>query len=306
VVVLGVAEAPDLTRMAAVRATVARCDPFLPPGPETMTMRARLDAQEQILLRERDDRAEHEALKDLTFFIDWDRRIAGLRWGAPAASWLGDGDFSRKWAEGADAGSDCRCSLDPEEPCRVFEAEGPHGGFEVVARFYQGTLAGLDVCQVYTGGDLSAIVKFFARRYVRAHSKAQASAFLAGGGNVPAARALIFGQAPGPVITLERSADSCSVRYRSGKLLSQREADEKAAREKQEQEAQRTRGERIRKGWAPGDCVVWDCRGGCAYRGTVKKTSSERYQVSVTQAEDDPRSVGNDLWVPARELFDCP
>ncbi len=294
---------PDLERLRRVQDTLARCDPFMGAGLETMAMRERIARITENLERARDDRAEREALKDLTFFIGWDARIAKLSWGKPRAEFPGQAEFAAAWAQGADAGSECHCSLDPEEPCRAFESEGSHGGFEVVARFYRERLLGVDLCQVFTGPDLSAIYGFFARRYPKAHTKAQAAAFLAGGGAV---REVAFGQGPGLRVILARGADTCSVRYRDGGLLKQQEQDELAEKKRKEEEARRAREERVRRGWQPGECVQWDCEASCAFRGTVRKREERRYLVVITAAEEEGRQVGTAVWVRAQELYDCP
>jgi hypothetical protein len=294
---------PDLEAMKRVDQLMAGCDSFMEAGLEVMAMRERVARIRDNLLRARDDRAEREALKDLSFFIGWDAKIAKLPWGKARGDFPGTGECAAAWGQGTDAGSDCHCSLDPDEPCRAFESEGSHGGFEVVARFYRERLWGVDLCQVFTGPDLASIYNFFARRYAKDHTKAQAAAFLSGGGAV---REVAFGKGSGLRVILARGADTCSVRYRDGALLLLKEQDELAEKKRKEEEAQRARDERVKRGWQPGDCVQWECDISCAFRGNVRKRDGQRYLVVISAADEEGRQVGNAVWVRGQELYDCP
>jgi hypothetical protein len=297
--------APDLQVMRRIQATLGACDAFLPAGQATMDMRARLDKQERELLRRRDDELERVALRELTFFIDWDRAVGGLVWGAKRAAWQGKGEFARRWETGKDAGEQCRCSLDPEEPCRVFSAEGAAGGFEVVARFHRDRLAGVDLCDVYVGPQLPNIYRFFARRYEAEHGDAEGATFLAGGGG-PHSRGVRFARPPEVLVELERSVDSCTVRYRSASVQGEIDGDRKAEREAQARAKLQARAERLRRGWEVGACVRWACAPQCDYTGRVRARRGETYRVSITRSETDRREEGSERSVPAEELFDCP
>jgi hypothetical protein len=303
--VLAAAEAADLAGMDRIGKARAGCDPFLPAGQQTVEMRARLDRMEQRLVNARDDRLEKKSLADLTFFIEWDQAVQALSWPAPAKDWFGDSAFKAKWDTGSDAGADCRCSLDPEEPCRVFEQEGPAGGFEVVARFYKDRLAGLDLCGVFMGDRAEPIFRFFSRRYEKAHKGREAVAFLSGAGAAGWTPGVRFIK-PGVLeVTLERSTDVCTIRYRSLLVASQREKDERANATKVAEERQRSRAERIQRGWRSGACVRWDCEPACRYSGRVRTRKDNRYLVTVGRSQDDPREEGSDVWLKESELYDC-
>lgn len=313
--VLSSVEVPDLRAGNRMNELLERCRPWMPPGTQTEAVARRLAAIRADLVRRKDDREERAALRDLTFFIGWDRAIRALPWGRKLGerlreSWMGHNAFQRQWEKGRDAGSECRCSLDPDEPCRSFEEQGPHGGFEVVARFYRDQLAGVDVCQVYTGGNVEPLYRFYKRRYRAAHNQRRAAVFLAGGSRDPDARGVRFGKPDGIQVTLERSHDTVTVRYRHGTVLAQRERDEAATRERREQQRRKRREERIRAGWKPGDCVQWDCVDvleglDCAYSGNVLERKGDRYRIRVIEAEDDPAARGADLLVDQDHIVDC-
>ncbi len=303
--VLSGVEASDLQAMERIKAALKVCDPVVPAGIETVEMRGRLERMEQRLVDERDDRVEKKALADLTFFIEWDRAVQKLPWAGPRKGWTGKGAFLAKWDEGSDAGSNCHCSLDPDEPCREFESEGPAGGFEVVARFHAERLAGVDLCQVYTGDKLEPVFRFFARRYRKAHSGREAADFLAGPGSAGQIRSVRF-KKPGAIqVTLERSTDSCTVRYRSVRMLADKKEDERAARAREARERKKARKERIRRGWRPGECVRWECDPVCQYEGRIKTRRKSRYQVTITGSRENPRQEGSDVWVVEGEIYDC-
>ncbi len=308
--VLSRADLPDLQAVARVREVARRCDPFMAAGQDLVNMRERVDRREELLVRQRDDREEKKALKDLTFFIRWDRAVRKLAWGKARKDWAstsrGAGAFSKMWAAGKDAGADCRCTLDPEEPCRVFEEEGPHGGFEVVARFYEGRLSGIDLCQVFVGSNVPALYRFFSRRYRKAHGGSEAARFLSGGGGTGGGiQSVRFGREAEMVVILECGPDVCTVRYRHGPTISARERDAEQARKRQEQQRRRARQKRIRRGWRPGDCVKWDCARTCRYTGRVKLRRKNRYLVEIIKDQDDPRVKGTNAWVGQKDLYDC-
>ncbi|HOX43028.1 MAG TPA: hypothetical protein PK668_05500 [Myxococcota bacterium] len=298
-------EAKDLEQMRRIQAALGGCDPFLPAGQRSVDLRARLDDQERALLQVRDDELERAALKELTFFIEWDKAIRGLSWGAKRAGWLGRGEFARRWATGQDAGEACRCSLDPEEPCRVFPAEGPAGGFEVVARFHRERLVGVDVCDVYAGASLGNIYRFYARRFDPQHDDTQGAAFLSGVSSGPTTQGVRFLK-PGEVaVDLERAADTATVRYRSAKALEEMEKDRLAEREQQAQALRKAREDRLRRGWEVGACVRWGCDPECDYTGRIKLRQQERYLITITKSEGDPREEGSDRSVAPAQIFDC-
>jgi hypothetical protein len=297
---------PHLDAVARVRQAVKDCDPFMPAGMDLVNMRERIDRREELLLRQKDDREEKKALKDLTFFIRWDRAMRKLSWGKPRKNWAGTGPFSRLWAGGKEAGANCRCTLDPDEPCRAFEEGGARGGFEVVARFYGDHLSGVDLCQVLVGRNIPALYGFFSRRYQKSHSGSEAALFLSGGGGTGGGiRSVRFGSRDRLVVTLECGQDTCTVRYRHGPTLAARERDEKLAREREEDKQQKDRQKRIRRGWRPGDCVHWDCAKTCRYTGRVKKRSQGRYLVEIIRDQDDPKVKGTNVWAEEKDLYDC-
>jgi hypothetical protein len=293
-------EIPDLDRMKQVRKVLMLCDPVLKAGMETMAVRKRLDEIDDHLMRKRDDRLERKALKSLTFFVEWDKAINGLKFGNAAAGWEGKDHFFNKWKTGRDAAEDCRCTLDPDEPCKVFEEDSSHGGFEVVARFYKDKLSGVDLCQVYAGTNLSAIYRFFIRRYKKAHSNRQAAVFLSGaGGEVK------FGKISKRIVYLSCSSGSCSVKYRHGPALAAMQEQERQERLERQQIKEKARKARIKKGWSKHDCVKWECDPECLFEGNVITSKKGRYQITVRRADEDPRAVGNHVWVAQEELFDC-
>jgi hypothetical protein len=297
---------PDLEAVTRVRKMAKRCDPFMVAGMDLMNMRERIDRREELLVRMRDDREEKKALKDLTFFIRWDRVVRKLGWGKPRKGWSKKGAFSKMWSKGKDAGSNCRCTLDPEEPCRAFEEEGPRGGFEVVARFYRQRLSGVDLCQVFVGRNIPALYRFFSRRYKKAHGGSAAARFLAGGGGTGGGiQSVRFGNQAKLLVTLECGQDVCTVRYRHGPALAAREKDEKLARQREEDRQRKARQKRIHRGWRAGDCVNWDCAKTCRYTGRVKLRRKGRYLVEIVKDLDDPKLKGTNTWVPQKELYDC-
>jgi hypothetical protein len=304
--VLSRADLPDLEAVSRVRKMAKRCDSFMAAGMDLVNMRERIDRREELLVRKRDDREEKKALKDLTFFIRWDRVVRKLAWGKPRKGWAGKGAFSQMWEKGKDAGANCRCTLDPEEPCRAFEEEGPRGGFEVVARFYDKRLSGIDLCQVFVGRNIPALYRFFSRRYKKAHGGSEAARFLAGGGGTGGGiQGVRFGNQSKLVITLECGQDVCTVRYRHGPSLAARDKDEKLARKRQEEGQKKARQKRIRRGWRAGDCVNWDCAKTCRYTGRVKLRRKGRYLVEIVKDLDDPKLKGTNTWVEQGELYDC-
>jgi hypothetical protein len=297
---------PDLDAVSRVRKMAKSCDPFMAAGMDLVNMRERIDRREELLVRMRDDREEKKALKDLTFFIRWDRVVRLLAWGKPRKGWSGKGAFSKMWGAGKDAGANCRCTLDPEEPCRAFEEEGPRGGFEVVARFYNQRLLGVDLCQVFVGRNIPALYRFFTRRYKKDHSGSAAARFLSGGGGTGGGiQSVRFGHQSKLVVTLECGPDVCTVRYRHGPLLSARDKDEKLARKHEEEKQKKARQKRIRRGWRAGDCVNWDCAKTCRYTGRVKLRRKGRYLVEIVKDLDDPKLKGTNTWVQQKELYDC-
>jgi hypothetical protein len=294
---------PDLEALKRAKEITAACDAHISMGTDTVKMRKHLDQRESLLLREKDDRDEKLALRGLGFFIEWVKALRKLPWGKPRKAWTGQGSFNEKWGRGRDAGADCRCSLDPEEPCRVFEEEGPHGGFEVVARFYQDKLEGVDICQVHAGDTFPVIYRFYKRRYHKTHGNRAAAAFLSSAGKVS------FGRGKQLRVDLERFSDSVTVRYRHAPLQAMRLKEEKLARTKELKSRKQARRDRIKKGWQPGDCVRWDCgtsrRSDCIYTGTVKVKKGNKYHVVVTESESDPVKQGRYLWVKEDKLLDC-
>jgi len=297
---------PDLEAVARVRKMSKRCDSFMVAGLDLVNMRERIDRREELLIRKRDDREEKKALKDLTFFIRWDRVVRKLGWGKPRKGWTGKGAFAQMWGKGKDAGANCRCTLDPEEPCRAFEGEGPRGGFEVVARFYGQRLSGIDLCQVFVGRNVPALYRFFSRRYKKAHSGSEAARFLAGGGGTGGGiHSVRFGSRAKLVVTLECGQDICTVRYRHGPSLDARDRDENLARRRENEKQRKARQKRIRRGWRAGDCVNWDCAKTCRYTGRVKLRRKNRYLVEIIKDLDDPKLKGTNTWVEQKELYDC-
>lgn len=304
--VLSRAGLPDLDAVSRVRKMAKRCDPFMAAGMDLVNMRERIDRREELLVRKRDDREEKKELKDLTFFIRWDRVVRKLAWGKPRKGWAGKGAFFQMWEKGKDAGADCRCTLDPEEPCRAFEEEGPRGGFEVVARFYNQRLSGIDLCQVFVGRNIPALYRFFSRRYKKAHSGPEAARFLAGGGGTGGGiQGVRFGHQAKLIVTLECGQDVCTVRYRHGPSLTARDKDEKLARKREGEKQKKARQKRIRRGWRAGDCVNWDCAKTCRYTGRVKLRRKGRYLVEIVKDLDDPKLKGTNTWVEQEELYDC-
>ena len=304
--VLSRVDLPDLDAVTRVRKIAKSCDPFMAAGMDLVNMRERIDRREELLVRMRDDREEKKALKDLTFFIRWDRVVRKLGWGKPRKGWSNQGAFPKMWNKGKDAGSNCRCTLDPEEPCRAFEEEGPRGGFEVVARFYNQRLSGIDLCQVFVGRNIPALYRFFSRRYKKAHGGSAAARFLAGGGGTGGGiQSVRFGNQRKLLITLECGQDVCTVRYRHGPALAAQEKDEKLARKREEDRQRKARQMRIRRGWRAGDCVNWDCAKTCRYTGRVKLRRKGRYLVEIVKDLDDPKLKGTNTWVPQKELYDC-
>jgi hypothetical protein len=303
--VLSAVEGGDLKAMAEIKQAREGCDPVVAAGNETVQMRDRLERMEQRLVDARDDKLEEEALADLTFFIEWDKAIGVLPWAKKNQGWQGRGVFADKWKKGEDAGPDCRCTLDPDEPCRAFEQEGPAGGFEVVARFFSGKLSSVDLCQVYTGSQIESVYRFFARRYKKRHSGKQAATFLAGSGGAGSNRGVRF-EKPGELeIVLERSTDTCTVRYRSQRMLAAMKVADKAEQAVKASERAVERKKRIAEGWRPGQCVRWDCEPVCKYRGRAKTRGKGRYLVTITDAKANRRKEGSDVWVKADRLFDC-
>lgn len=304
--VLSRVDLPDLEAVARVRELAGLCDPFVAAGLDLVNMRERVDRREALLLRQRDDREEKQALEDLAFFIRWDRAIRKLAWGKSRKAWAGAGAFFKMWAGGEDAGSSCRCTLDPQEPCRVFQEEGSRGGFEVVARFYADRLSGVDLCQVFVGRNIPALYRFFSRRYTKSHDGSEAARFLAGGGGTGGGiQSVRFGQHSKLVVTLECGQDICTVRYRHGPTLSARDQDQEEARRRAEEKRKRSRQNRIRRGWKPGDCVKWDCAKTCRYTGRVKLRRRGRYLVEIIRDQDDPKLKGTNTWVAQADLYDC-
>ncbi|MBN2497391.1 MAG: hypothetical protein JXR96_22560 [Deltaproteobacteria bacterium] len=300
--VLAKVEMPDLEALERIDKIVAGCDPFMASGSKTLAARERLARRRADLERERDARLEKAALRDLAFFQEWDRAVRDLPWGKPREGWEGKGAFVGLWGKGKDAGESCRCSLDPDEPCRVFDAEGASGGFEVVARFHGDRLMGLDLCEVYTGGILPTVYRFYSRRYARKHSKKQAAAFLSGArGGV---QRVGFASKGGLNVVLERSVDSCTVRYRDAGLEAELQRQERQARDEMDELRAQERLDRIERGWQPGDCVRWDCHPACRYTGRVRAMRAGRYELVVTEV-DDPREQGKVLWVRGEQLYDC-
>ncbi|RLB56479.1 MAG: hypothetical protein DRI34_09080 [Deltaproteobacteria bacterium] len=297
---LGREKVADLEKMKQVEQVLQECEPALPPGMETLAVRQRLQQIAERLRNEREDRLERRALKGLTFFLEWDEAIRTLPFGKDMANWPGRGTFAGRWKQGSDAGSDCRCSLDPDEPCRVFEEDGPHGGYEVVARILEGRLAGVDLCNVYVGEKLPAVYRFLLRRYPRRHTRREANLLL-GSGNGEVA----FGRPPGLLVWLACQDGACSLRVRQAQAWARmrQQASQEAERLRQQRRQQRQ--ERINRGWQAGDCVRWDCSAGCVYRGRVEKRQGKRYQVVVRSCREDARQVGTRVWVRAQELFDC-
>ena len=300
--VLSRVNANDLDFMARINNALSQCESYLPAGNSTVRMRERLERLEQKLTDARDDRQEQKALSDLNFFVQWDKAIESLPWGAPKKKWNSEKSFMEKWNSGKDAGSECRCTLDPEEPCRIFNSTGLAGGFEVVVRFSDDRLSGVDLCEVYTGDKLEAIYRFFARRYRALHSGRQAAMFLAGTRNDIG---MSFVKGDKIHVTLERSTDTCTIRYRSVKMMSEVEKREKEKAAKQAKDRARARKERIEKGWNPGQCVRWECRPVCQYQGRTKTKSRNRYMVTITNSRKSPTEEGSEVWVDEDDLYDC-
>lgn len=291
---------PDLKMLHKAKHSLAGCDRFLPAGMQTMTLRRRLEQIENRLLEAREDRRERKDLSQLAFFIHWDKAIKSLDWGHALKGWAGKAEFAKAWDAGRDAGADCRCSLDPDEPCRVFDEDGPHGGYEVVARFFDGQLAGVDLCDAYVGSNTAALYKFFDRRYKKAHSARAAAAFMAGAG-----RQVRFGSMSRMVVDLRCGGGSCMVRYRQGKLLAKMHAHDREMKSEQRTQRKHARKLRVERGWQQRDCVRWGCYQQCQYQGEVFEKKGQRYLVTVTRSDEEPRSVGSRVWVNAGELYDC-
>jgi hypothetical protein len=302
--VLGAVEADDLDDVRRIQQVLGGCKPYLPAGHATVEMRDRIDRLEQTMLERRRDERERHALGELVFLIEWDRAIRGLEWGAPRGRWMGEGAFARLWRRGRELGEACGCSLDPAEPCRAFEPEGSGGGFEAVARFQNGRLAGIDLCGVLAGERMGAVYRFLARRYNKHHLGRDAAAFLAGGRG--GGTGLRFDFENELQVELERSTDQCSLRYRSVAMLDAKQRAERAAREKAARERARARRERIERGWTAGSCVRWDCEPVCTFRGRTKTREGDRYLITITRSRRDPDEAGNDVWVAADRIYDCP
>ncbi|HUU02215.1 MAG TPA: hypothetical protein VM425_12295 [Myxococcota bacterium] len=298
--VLSRVKVPDLKTLAGVKKTLARCDRFLPAGMSTMSARQRLEGIENELLEAREDRRERKALSGLAFFIHWDEAIKKLAWGHARKDWVGSGAFAKAWAAGHDAGADCRCSLDADDPCRLFDEDGPHGGYEVVGRFVDDRLGGVDICEAYAGSNTAAVYKFFDRRYQKAHGAKESAAFLAGAG-----RQVRFGRMSKMVVDLRCAGGTCSVRYRDGKVLRKKHEQDGALKSAQHSARKQARLVRVEKGWQQRDCVKWDCDYECQYQGEIFERKGKRYLVTVKRSDEEPRSVGTRVWVKAGELYDC-
>ncbi len=302
--VLSSVKVPDLKTLSGVKKALAGCDHFLPAGMRTMNTRQRLEKIETELIEAREDRREKKSLSGLAFFIGWDKAVRSLKWGHARKDWTGaaggSAAFAKAWAEGRDAGADCHCSLDPDEPCRVFDEDGPHGGYEVVGRFFDDRLRGVDLCDAYAGSNSAALYKFFDRRYKRAHGNKEAAAFLAGAG-----REVRFGSMSKVIVDLRCAGGTCTVRYRDGKVLKEKHEHDRALKSAQHSQRERTRLKRIEKGWQQRDCVRWGCDYECQYRGEVFERKGKRYLITITRSGEEPRSVGTRVWVKADELFDC-
>ncbi len=301
--ILSLVKAPDLKFMAKINDTLSKCEPFLQAGNKTVQMRDHLENMEQALTDARDDDLEKRALANLDFFIQWDKAITSLPWGTPKKRWKTHSRFMEKWKTGKDAGAECRCTLDPEEPCRIFDGAGLAGGFEVVVRFTDEKLSGVDLCEVYTGNKMEAIYRFFARRYKALHSGRQAAQFLAGTRN---GTRLSFIKDDKVHLTLERTTDTCTIRYRSVKMMTEAEKKEKERAAKEAKAREEARRERVLRGWSPGQCVRWECKPVCQYRGRTKTRKDDRYMVTITQSRKSPTEEGSEVWVSAEDLYDCP
>ncbi len=294
----------DLTQMTEVKKAVSHCR-LVWPQKEGIAIEARITAIEDRLLKAKEDRREKVALKDLTFFVDWDQAVASLAWGRGLKEWpMGDG-FAQKWDRGEDAGPDCQCTLDPDEPCRVFDSEGAHGGFEVVARFFEGRLNGVDLCQVYVGSNLPALYRFFARRYRKTHSSREAAAFLTGNSGLSLDRVVGFANAKEKIVTLACATGMCTIRYRYAPLYRAQQQQENQDRIDRKEGRERQRAARVAQGWQIGDCVKWACRGNCRFQGQVKSKQAQKYLLTITRSERDPREVGKRKWILGSELYDC-
>jgi len=297
---LSAARPTSLEAMTGLRQLAARCEPFLPAGAETVQMKKNLDDVEQQLVKERDDGLEKAALKDLNFFIAWEKAARGLKWGSTVKEWSSAADFARLWAEGRDAGADCQCNLDPEEPCRVFQEQSERGRFQVTARFFQNKLFGLDLCNLWVGDGLAAVYNFFSRRYQRRHSPQQASRLIATGeGEVT------FGKKDDLLWLLSCRMGTCLVQVREArlyKLYQQQQREEN--RQFQDAQAEQ-RKQRLQRGWQKGDCVRWGCGAECLFQGRVESREQNRYRVVVEEARENPRLQGRREWVPEEELYDC-
>ncbi len=302
VAVLARVAVPDLPAWARVERLLSACEAYLPPGNKTVNMRGRLERLGSSLTKARDDLAEREALGDLAFLFEWDAGVRELAFGKERKHFPGQNRFAKLWEAGRDAGEQCRCSLDPDLPCRLFEVNGPAGGFEVVVRFYDGKLSGVDLCQLYAGPRVPLVYRFFSRAHGRRHSKRDAAMFQSGQGKISALR---FGQNDKLQVVLERAQDMVTVKYRNAELEAKAHQDGLAAKAEAGQVGRKVRTERIERGWEAGDCVRWDCRPACSFLGNVRSKAKGRYEVAITDSFDDPRKVGRIIWVEQERLYDC-
>ncbi len=304
--VLGAVEADDLDEVRRIQQGLGGCKPYLPAGHATVQMRDRIERLEQTMLDKRRAERERKALSELVFLIEWDRAIRGLKWGTARGRWTGEGSFARLWRQGRELDEACSCSLDPSDPCRAFEPEGSGGGFEVVARFQDDRLAGIDLCGVLAGERMDAVYRFLARRYTKHHPGRDAAAFLAGSGGRAGTTGLRFDFKNELQVEVERSTDQCSLRYRSVAMLDAKQRAELAAREQAARERARARRQRIERGWTAGSCVRWDCEPVCTFRGRTKTREGDRYLITISRSRRDPNAAGNDVWVEAERIYDCP
>ena len=296
-------EARHLDEINQIREVVSICKKLDMPAQTVRSIEERLDKLSDKLISLQEDKSEKQALKNLEFLYDWDKLAINLPWNQSRQAWMNQQTFRRIWQSGQESGSTCRCSLDPDEPCRAFRA--PEGVYEVVAKFYEGRLAGLDLCQVNTGHKLDAFYRFFERRYQKKHTNRQAKVFIAGLDAHMTIPALRFQKGDSLQVTLERQTESCTVRYRDLSVLQEKTDHEQQELIQFDQARKERRRARVQAGWRLGECVRFDCNPICRSEGSVQSRDELGYHVTITKQQDDPRLVGTRVTKKGVQLFDC-
>ncbi|RME24477.1 MAG: hypothetical protein D6806_09505 [Deltaproteobacteria bacterium] len=297
--VLEKAEIGDLEAMKMVRRVEKSCDSVLPAGIRTVKVRKRLDDTQRRLERQLADKREKAELRGFEFFRMWDDAIRDLRWGSTRDDFARRGKFAGLWKEGQDAGEDCQCTFDPESPCRLFEPDAEHGGYEVVARFFNDRLYGIDLCNLMVTTKLPAVYRFLSRRYRPAHSRSAATRFL------EAATGTLRFEGRQLAVWLDCRQGICTLRVAEKKAWEKKRRLEDEMRRDRQREIEQRRRQRLERGWKPEDCVEWSCGAACTARGKVVRAEGKRYLVLVDRNPEEPLQAGRRIWIRAEELNDC-